>query len=121
MAMDLAELVRAWYLRELGYLFSYKEAGLDPPGGSAVAAGVTGPPLEVWGRNKHAVQVTGWSAGVSIQMQSSIDGTTWVNLGTAIAADGITQLPDGLFGYIRAVVTGAPGASLNVRLTSWNV
>lgn len=119
MGKDLPELIRAWYLRELGYLHSYTELGLDPPGGVAVTSGVAGAPLEVWGRSHHQVQVTGISGGGSVQMQSSLDGTTWANLGASITTDGTTTLPDGQFRYIRAVVTGAGQTNLSVRLTSW--
>jgi len=55
-----------------------------------------------------SVQVTGTFVG-SVQLQISSDGTTWVNLGAAIAAPALTEL-DLYSRYIRADVTWTSGS-----------
>ena len=86
---------------------------------NAGGAGATGPqtPLNVTGRYYHAVQVTGIAGSDSFNIEGSLDGVNWNTVGSAIAANGITQFT-GMFTYLRANKTAGTGTASIVTVLS---
>jgi hypothetical protein len=63
---------------------------------SAISDGITRDAYRV-----HAIQSTGAGAGNTFDIEGSLDGATWVKIGSTLAADTITQIT-GVYRYIRA-------------------
>ncbi len=59
------------------------------------------------------VQISGTFSGTSAQVQWSIDGTIWHNIGTALTADGVVQI-NRLARQVRANLTGGTGINLTL-------
>lgn len=59
------------------------------------------------------VQISGTFGGTSAQVQWSIDGTVWHNIGTALTANGVVQV-NRLARHVRANLTGGTGISLTL-------
>jgi len=102
-------LTRDYYLRKLGL----PTPDTDPassPSFVAATAGAPAAPITVTGRYNYSVQMVG--AG-TIQVQGSLDGVTWNNVGAAISTPGITQLPSGTYYQMRVTVSsGTPNVFL---------
>ncbi len=80
----------------------------------AISATTVGDALEVSDFRSGSVQVTGTFVA-SLQLQVSNDGTTWVSLGGAIAAAGLTTLAI-VTRYIRANTTWTSGTSITITM-----
>jgi hypothetical protein len=112
-------LRRAFFFRAMPLLFEAPgtSLGVDlaPPPYLALR-GIEGDPIRVLGRLYHALQVSGLADGdaESWQLEASLDGSTYSNLGSAIVADGFVQVTTGLYGYFK-VVQAAPIASITIR------
>lgn len=59
----------------------------------------------------YTVNVAGITTG-AVQVQSSIDGSTWVNEGSALTADGKVTLTSNNLRFIRGNVTVATSVSI---------
>jgi hypothetical protein len=99
-------LRRAFFLRSLPE-FAWVSAqalglGTSAPARLAVR-GVAATPALVSGRLYHALQVVGLdnADSESIQLQASLDGVTYANLGSAIVASGFVQVTTGMYGYFK--------------------
>jgi hypothetical protein len=62
-----------------------------------------GTALDIWGATTKLVQATGTFTG-TIQIQGSLDGTTWVNEGSAITAAGALAITNA-WNYLRSKCT----------------
>lgn len=62
------------------------------------------------GNQNRTIFVTAITAGDTIQLEVSTDGSTWVNLGSAITAVGTTSI-SGPYPFIRANKTGTAGTA----------
>lgn len=61
------------------------------------------------------VSIVGTFGGTSAQVQFSINGTTWFNIGTALTADGIVTI-NRLARFVRAALTGGTGIAVTLTL-----
>jgi hypothetical protein len=65
---------------------------------SDVSAGYT---RDTWGQT--AIQNTGAGESNTFDIEGTLDGANWVKLGNTIAAAGVTQVPAGVYRFIRVV------------------
>lgn len=61
------------------------------------------------------VVIAGTFGGTSAQVQWSLNGSTWISIGSAITADGAVSV-NRLARFVRVVLTGGTGISLTVTL-----
>jgi len=76
--------------------------------------------INIPGRYHHAVQVSGTLASATVQVKGSVDGIEFNNIGSAIAANGITQIT-GLyqsFQFVVAAITGTTSFSITLMSTA---
>lgn len=83
--------------------------------GVAVTGGVGADTLDVSKCASFAAQVTALTGSPTIQLEQTIDGTNWANLGSAIAATvgtiAVFNATGGPFGRVRVRVTGGSTAA----------
>lgn len=90
---------------------------------AALATNDDGVPAQLVQAADRTVQVEGTFGGATCTIQGSLDGTNWRTLtdlqGAAIAftAAGIAMVMEATL-YLRPIVTGGAGASINVTLLS---
>lgn len=112
-------LIRAYYAAALGLFPDVGQSmGIVVTGTPLMQSALPASPVFTSGRLYHAVQVTGLATGQQVQVQASLDGVNWVNLGAAIVANGITQLPTGAYTYMRAILSTPAGTTTAEILTA---
>lgn len=85
---------------------------IEAPLLSAVVAITTGEKMAIGGINKWAVQVQGIT-DATVQIETSIDGTNFVKIGSDIIADGIAQVNINVK-FVRAKVSAWVSGSITV-------
>ena len=65
-----------------------------------------------------SMQVTGTGTGLSINLQGSLDGTTWNDIGSAATANGLFTFSGTPVTWIRANLAAITGGSVTVILAA---